>query len=109
MTTENIWAASGTQCVCVTDFWVVNGIEGPAPSEILTISEVYINPAGLVTLRFVEHHGWLDEESGKTHGYNVRNFRPLVPLKQDVEMFEQIAGREVVRGQIQNARERAAK
>lgn len=84
----SLWAKVAMQCVCVTDFWETRGIEGPAKGETVTISEVYLNPAGLVTLRFSEHPGWLDPNMvGVRHGYNVRGFQPLVSLEDDAELF----------------------
>lgn len=96
---DGAWIKEGVRCVCVTDFWQVRGIEGPSLKEIVTISEIYLNASGIVTLRFEEHYGWFDENTGERHGYNPRNFRPLVTKTQseDAALFAPLLAKKKVR------------
>ena len=84
------WAAHGVRCACISDFWQSHGIDGPANGQVVTISEIYQNAAGFVTFRFREHYGWFDENTGTSHGYNARNFRPLASRKADEAMFREL-------------------
>lgn len=80
------WVSVGKKCVCISDFWHSAEINGPHQNEVLTISGNYLNPRGLLNLRFVEYPGW-DDGDGGFHGYNVRNFRPFTAQDTDMEMF----------------------
>lgn len=93
----SLWAKVGEQCVCVTDFWQTNGIDGPVLNEVVTIAETYLNPAGLLTLRFQEHYGWMDPNMGVRHGYSVLRFRPMArpTLEQDVASVKRLLVRDV--------------